>query len=251
MVDTTIIYITDSELDPVLADLCRKYLIRAAEGKRIISVSQEPLDFGENICIGKIGRCGLNIDRQIKAGLEQVKTRYIAIAEHDCIYPPEHFNYEPPNEINFFYNDNSWLLQYRNYAHPDFNGMFSYFKNRRAQSQLIAGTDAMRRAIDQKIDILSDPSVREHWPVRVRIGEPGTDVLHRSRRFFTNPKLQRKWNAVKDYIINCNALPFKTLIPTIDIRHGDNFTGGRRGTFRRYSLSPWGTMEDILKGPND
>lgn len=244
----TIIYITDNSVCAPIAEACRKNLMTAAAGRGIVSVSQKPLNFGENVCVGPVGRSCLNMDRQILAGLEQAKTKFIAIAEHDCLYTEEHFDWIPPDSKYFWYNTNNWLLQYHSDNHPEYDGMFSYVPGRCVQSQLITGRDAMLRATEQKIAILSHPDVQEVWPSKARLGEPGTDWEKRSRRIFNNPKLRKQWDKVKEYITTCNARMFKTYIPNIDIRHGNNFTGGRRGTKRRWELEPWGKMEDILNG---
>lgn len=244
---TTIVYLTDNALDPRIAETCREYLTRAANGHRIVSVSQKPLDFGDNVCVGDIGRSGLSIDRQIQAGLDVVDTELVAIAEHDCIYSSEHFAWTPPERNLFWYNVNCWLLQYRSAEHPQYDGMFSIYKRRKVQSQLVCGTDALRKATVEKLAILSDESVIERWPVHSRLGEPGTNHLHRSRRVFQDAALLPVWHKVKDFITKHNAGTFKTRIPNIDIRHGDNFTGARRGNFRRWELAPWGDMATIFE----
>ena len=241
----TIIYITDNALDERLAEVCKKYLLIAAKGKPLLTVSQKPLDFGENICVGDIGRNGLSIDKQIREGLLRTKTRFIAIAEHDCIYSEEHFSWLPPEEKHFYYNHNNWLLQYFNPKHPDYDGMFSY-KRRMVQSQLIAGRESMLEATNQKIEILSDPKVQVGWPVRTRLGEPGTTEANHAYRVFKSKGLLNKWLKVKKYITKHNAKEFGTQIPNIDVRHGGNLTGARRGKHRRFALEPWGTMEDIM-----
>ena len=41
---------------------------------------------------------------------------------------------------------------------------------------------------------------------------------------------------------------FRTENPNIDIRHGGNFTGPRRGRKRRYELPYWGKLEDHING---
>ena len=243
---TTIIYLTDNELDPKIADACKFYLLRAADGSRIVSVSQRPLEFGDNVCVGEIGRSGLSIDRQLKAGLDVVDTEFTAIAEHDCLYSYEHFAWAPSDRDIFFYNVNCWLLQYHSDNHPEYDGMYSLYRNRFVQSQLVCGTDVLRRAVDEKLAILSDPSVIEMWPGRTRLGEPGTNYLHRSRRLFKDPALLPVWHKVKDYITKYNARRFQTRTPNIDIRHGNNFTGARRGNKRRWSLEPWGSVEDVI-----
>lgn len=254
---TTIIYLTDNALDELIADTCKEYLLVAANGERIVSVSQQPMNFGDNVCVRETEwfreavengneRSGLSIDRQIKAGLDVIDTEFVAIAEHDCIYSAEHFAWTPPDRHVFWYNTNCWLLQYRNPEHPQYNGMFSLYHDRLVQSQLICGTDALREAIDEKLSILENESVIERWPVHSRIAEPGTNYLHRSRRVFRDKALLPVWYKVKDFITKYNAGRFKTKIPNIDIRHGNNFTGARRGKRRRWSLAPWGTLEAIF-----
>jgi hypothetical protein len=54
--------------------------------------------------------------------------------------------------------------------------------------------------------------------------------------------------ALKRYITEHSARDFRTAVPNIDIRHGGNFTGQRRGKKRRFELEPWGTLEATLNG---
>jgi hypothetical protein len=247
--NTTIVYITDNDLDARLAEVCQQHLVRAADGKRIISVSQKPMDFGENICVGDIGRSSLSIDIQLKAGLDKVDTPYVAVAEHDCLYSTEHFNWIPPDKKFFYYNVRCWSLQYHSDGHPEWNGLFSFRKRRSyrlLQSQLIASTEGMLSAQKQKIKILSNQKVRERWPGRARLGEPGIYRIEELYRVFKKYRLLHVWEDVVRYARTCKAKQFKTKIPNIDVRHGKNLTGARRGYRRRFSLDPWGTMEDIL-----
>jgi hypothetical protein len=241
----TVLYLTDNKLDSVVDKVCQYYLLDATNGKKLITVSQQPMSLGDNVCVGEIGRNGLSIDLQIKAGLAKVDTEFVAIAEHDCLYTREHFNWIPPDSEYFYYNKNNWLLQYSNVAHPEYDGMFS-FKRRKVQSQLVVSADKLREATDQKIEILSDPSVQHVWEERTRLGEPGTNDLSRSLRVFNNVKTFNKWVQLRYYIIRHQAKYFKTELPNIDIRHGGNLTGQRRGGHRRWKLPYWGTMSDIL-----
>ena len=46
-----------------------------------------------------------------------------------------------------------------------------------------------------------------------------------------------------------NAHGFSTVLPNLDIRHGGNFSGGRRGRERRcFELPYWGSMKEIFGG---
>jgi hypothetical protein len=249
--EITVIYLTDNALDERLAEACKRHLLRAIDGKPLITVSQKPINFGDNICVGEIGRCGLNIDKQIRVGLEHVKTPFVAIAEHDCLYNKEHFNWTPPTVEKFYYNRNIWHLQYHSEAHPEHDGMFSRRKRRNPlllQSQLIAGRDSLLRATEQKIEILSDPKVYKVWPVKPRLGEPGIYSVDRLRQIFKRRGLWHRWADVEKYATECEAVTFKTKLPNVDIRHRNNLTGHRRGYRRRMELTSWGTMEDVLSG---
>jgi len=251
--DLTILYITDSALDPFLAERCREFLFQAANGYRIVSVSQKPLDFGDNICVGDIGRKAINIDYQIKVGLEMIDTPYVGIAEHDCIYTEEHFNFRPLDPEYFWYNENNWLVQYKNPLRPEYDGMYSIIKGRIVQSQLVCRTDKMKEVTDIKLSILSDPEYQRRYPDRSRVGEPGTNHIKRSERIFyrnNTAELRHLWLTLKDYINNYNAKRWKSKIPNIDIRHGDNFTGQRRGKKRTWNLPPWGEFFSLMNGTN-
>jgi hypothetical protein len=243
--DTTILYFTDSVLDPFIAEICRKKLLEVSGGRKIVSVSQKPLDFGDNICVGEIGRSGLSFDKQIYIGSENIKTKYVAIAEHDCIYPSEHFDYVPGDEINFWYNMNVWFLQYQNTKCPENNGMYSYWRGRRAHSQLICNADRYMQACKARLEITSDPN----WSARYktgRVAEPGAVNYDHTIKLAKNKDVQHMKERLAAYIFNFQGREWRTKIPTIDIRHGDNFSGPRRGKNRCFSLEPWGTIKDVL-----
>ena len=245
--DLTILYLTDNALDPWLAGRCRELLLKAADGLPIVSVSQKPLSFGENVCVGEIGRSGLSMDKQTLAGLSRIKTKWVAFAEHDCIYSQEHFKWTPPDDENFFYNDSVWLCQYRNPLHPQWDGMYSYVKGRRVQSQLICATDLLLSATQEKVGILGSPEWIGRNGARA-IGEPGAADFARTMRLAKYRSLRPVRVALKRYVTEHSARDFRTAIPNIDVRHGDNFTGQRRGKRRTFELEPWGTLEATLNG---
>lgn len=244
---TTLLYLTDNRLEPFLMRRCQELLVKASGGRPIISVSQKPIDFGENVCVGDIGRSGLSIDTQLSAGLERVTTKWVAMAEHDCIYSPEHFAWTPPDKEFFWYNDAVWLAQWKNPRYPEWDGMYSYKRLRRVQSQLICSTDLLREATVKKLAILSDPGWLEKHP-RGRLGEPGSSDLARAMKMSRYSTVRHLRAQLKDYIIGYQARDWRTKVPNIDIRHGDNFTGPRRGNWRRFELAPWGRLEDVLRG---
>ena len=234
MTDTTIVYYTDNQLDEFLFRKCQEFLIEAADGKRIISVSQKPIDFGDNICLGDIGRSHISLFSQMLAGAEAADTEYVALAEHDCIYSKEHFNWIPPSDDIFYYNVNLWLVQYGGHA----SGMYSYMR-RRVLSGLICNRELLIEAAREKLAWLKIGA-------QIRKGltgacEPG--VRSNQEAFvINNPAITKdlgKGEAGK-------AEMFRTTIPNLDIRHGGNFSGGRRAKKRRYYLEPWGNFQELL-----
>lgn len=241
----TIVYITDSVLSQDIAEPCRKILEKNSLYCPIISVSQKPLNFGFNICVGDIGLSGVSIYTQLLAGLKHVKTKWVMVAEHDCLYSEEHVAWIPPDPSLFWYNDNVWFLQYKNSNHPEYDGMFSHTRRRRVQSQLVCEKDILLKATNELLAILKDEQWFAMCPTG-RIGEPGTASYPKTMRLASRKELQHLKSAIKDYITEYQAVDFKTRVPNIDIRHGQNFTGQRRGNHRRFFLKPWGAIEDIF-----
>lgn len=212
--DTTIIYYTDGSVSDVIGDLVRKYISKAKQP--IISVSQQPLDFGTNICVGKIGRSWKSIQSQIMVGLLSAKTKYIALAEHDMLYPEGYFDWIPPRDDTFYYNKNRVFAvakkgsQYGMYiphveAHPN-------------SSQLICNRKLFIGATIRRIYMLdSGVKKREGWC------EPGFNWKGEKYDWWYNDK------------------------PTVDILHNDNFTV-RYGTYKEepvWEVDGWGRFEDI------
>lgn len=238
--DKSIVYFTDNSMDERLADACRKWLVRTSCGLPIVSVSQKPLDLGENICVGEIGRNSKSMYYQLLEGLKRVKTKWVQVAEHDCIYSEEHTRWIPPDDRYFHYNNNVWMMQYHNPICPEFDGLFSHRRRRRLQSQLICGTKIYMESVTALLGILDT----EFWIGR--IAEPGTTNDPKVLRHAQRPPLIHTYDKVKHYLEAYQARDWRTEIPSIDIRHGKNFTGPRRGSYRNSRLEPWGTMEDIL-----
>lgn len=92
--DLTVILYTSNYLDdknPYFIENTRKQLLLATNGLPIISVSQTPTTIGHNICLGNIGRSHLNIYKQILIGAKAAKTKFVAMAEDDILYSPQHF----------------------------------------------------------------------------------------------------------------------------------------------------------------
>lgn len=96
---TTIIYYTANREEERFEQVIRQQILQAADGLPIISVSQKPIDFGQNICVGNVGISNQNAHRQFQIGCVAAKTEYIHAAESDTLYPPEYFQFIPDNPL--------------------------------------------------------------------------------------------------------------------------------------------------------
>ena len=76
----------------------------------VISVSQKPLDFGMNICVGEIEHCYESAFKQALIGCKEAKTDYVAMCESDCLYPAGYFDFEPTDLNTIYTYDNVWLM---------------------------------------------------------------------------------------------------------------------------------------------
>lgn len=242
--DRTILYLADNTLDEKIADLCKKQLLKEAGDIPIVSVSQKPLDFGKNICVGEIGRSWMSLYKQQFEGLKAVKTKYVIIAEHDCLYTKEHFDFTPPTDDVFYYNSNCWFVQWGG-NHPELNGMYSYWGNGRvALSQLICSRNLHLELVTNRLNLIEN-GVK----MVMRFGDPGakiSDELAKMARRATDGCSAYLKETFDKYIKCYRHERFKTKIPNIDIRHGSNFTGPRRGGKRRYELPYWGKFEGVI-----
>lgn len=244
----TILYLTDNSLDETLAERVREILVREAHGIPIVSVSQKPIVLGTNVCIGEIGRSWTSLYKGILAGIEAVDTPYIGIAEHDCLYCHEHLAWIPPRDDVFYYNINNWLVQWGG-NHPELNGMYSYWPRRFALSQLVCHKELLRQSTGEIVSLIGQGvHIRKgmHW-----YGEPGLgvnangDFIKAGEAAESGRPIQLQ-RYLKEYLTKYRCESFQTLIPNIDIRHGSNFTGPKRGKKRTYELPYWGAFKTVL-----
>lgn len=239
----SILYITNNILDTRLFKMCQKNIMETSCGFPIISVSQKPIEFGKNICIGELPHSSLSIAKQMLVGLDVIDTEFVAVAEHDCLYTSEHFSFFPHPTIasTFWYNENVWVL----HVTEQFYGTFSTFPGRMANSQLICETELLRKATKDRIEIMSHPVWLERHPTG-RIGEPGALDYNHAMRLSVGRALRGCREMIRKYINNYHGKLWKSVNPNIDFKHGANFTKNRRGLKRRMSIPFWGTVKDVM-----
>ena len=245
----TIIYLTDNTLNEKLASLCRKNLLEVAGDIPIVSVSQEPIKLGMNICMGKIGKSWISLYKQLLAGLKAIKTKFISIAEHDCLYTNEHFRWIPPRVDTFYYNMNCWLTQWGG-NHPELDGMYSRWHDKRwALSQLVCARDLLKKSVEERLNLLlKGETMDERFLGAGEFGVMTMRMIHKAKRIAKSGQSFQLQRYLKNFLAKQKAEAFKTTLPNLDIRHSTNFTGPKRGKHRCYSVPYWGKFEELING---
>ena len=149
--DLTVIYISANHITDYFAENIRKQILISKGDYDLISVTHKPIDFGKNICVGDIERNKFNIYRQLLIGAKEAKTKYIAIAEDDVLYPPGHFDIFRPDDDKVAYNFNRWSL-YTWREEPIFA-----LKSRRTNTNLIAPRDLLIDAFEERFKKYPNP----------------------------------------------------------------------------------------------
>lgn len=147
--DITIVHYTSNWLDkvnPRFAEKVREQIVRSAGDYPIISVSQQPMEFGTNICIGEQPRSHLNIYRAILIGAKHAKTPYVGMAEDDVLAPPSHWRTHRPPPDRFSFDLNRWGIN--TWVEPP---MFGY-RSRCVVNQMIAPTALLVAAMEERFE---------------------------------------------------------------------------------------------------
>jgi hypothetical protein len=217
--DITLLVYTANLTSGHFARSIREHLATVSgEGLPIVSVSQIPIDFGENICVGNIGCSVYNIYRQILIGAKAVKTKYLACCEDDCLYNKEHFAHVPEDDT-FSYNINRWSV--------DRSGIY-YHRNRIGMWMGIAPTKLMVETLETRFAKYPIPLKREEskgW------GEPG-----RFEKYLSLPLVKYRL--------------FNTLNPILTFNHRPSFGGVRKvlpTDIIEKSLPMWGDASELWK----
>jgi hypothetical protein len=130
MSKTTIIYYTSNREDEGFEKKVQENILNASKGLPIISVSQKPIDFGKNICVGDVGTSGFNMFRQVQIACEAASTDFVISAEADCLYSPDYFEFIP-EKLDMCYRDNNL------YVMPDKRDFFFHKKEGATHAQIV------------------------------------------------------------------------------------------------------------------
>ena len=161
--DLTVVYYTANTIPEHFAKHTQKQLLLAIGNLPLIVVSKKPMDLGElseNI-VCDTPRSHVNIYKQAFIGVEAAQTKYIALAEDDILYSPEHFKFRP-KPGKFAYNLSYWGIY--TWTEPVFS-----FKGRKNLWSLICERELFLEAMTERFmkypnDADIDPNI---------FGEPG------------------------------------------------------------------------------
>ena len=248
--DKTILFCTENRCPEPIFSAAMNHLRKHAKCQ-IISISHKPIDLGINVCIGERKRSWFTLYRQMLHGCRLATTKWIGIAEHDCFYSQEHLDFIPPTDDKFYYNENVWLVSWDPERHPNIMGMYSRFwdKDRLALSQMVCERKLYKEALEKRIALIRED--RRSTKNIDHINEPGASKLSRKlieRANSGSSAYLRK--LLPDFIELERYETFNNKAPNLDVRHGKNFTGPRRGVKRRYAVRPWGRFDKLLQSLN-
>lgn len=218
------VYYTDHNLPPALAAMCKAQLRRAAKNVEIVTVALDhAAGFGDREIVMTGPRGVLTMHYQIMAGLEKADGDCVFLVEHDVLYHPAHFDFEPDRQDVFYYNPNVWHARY-----PD---GFSVFYDARQVSGLCASRDLLLDYYAKRIVQLKADGFNRHY-------EPG---LHQT---------------VGGQLVQDRS----SAAPNVDVRHGANLTGDKwspadfrnprhaHGWQEGDAVPGWGRMADVFAG---
>jgi hypothetical protein len=208
-----VVYYTDNRLDSDIMDVVQQQILKCCNSHPIVSVSLTPIDFGRNIVL-PMERGILTMFKQILAGLEAIDAEIVFFCEHDVLYHPSHFDFTPPRKDVFYYNENTWRVDYE-------SGQALFYYCRQT-----SGLCAYR-------DLLI-----EHYRKRTeRVERDGYD-----RRIGYEPGSHQFPRGIDNYISD----KYWSEFPNIDIRHGGNLTRSRwsQDQFRDKNTCLGWTMAD-------
>ena len=229
-----IIFYTDNQLKLSIAHRVQDQLKKT--GLPIVSSSLKPMTFGKNICLG-LKRGYLTMFKQILAALEVSESKYVFFCEHDVLYHPSHFEFTPPTNDKFYYNENVWKFDANTgqAVHYDCKQVSGICVNR----ELAIG----------------------HYKKRIEILEGLVNKLNEEdfNRYIRSQGFEPGTHNREERVDNIQAESWFSPFPNLDIRHSNNLTASRwsKDKFRNQSncknwiesdeIPFWGNTKDLVK----
>lgn len=198
-----IIYYTDNKLPEPIFSIVQDHILKA--NLPIVSVSLEPLEFGNNFVLPNLSPNIVSMTKQIIKALEESDTDYVFFCEHDVLYPQSHFDFTPPTDNIYYYNANVWRWRYPENVAITYDRLIS-LSGLCVNRELVL--NHYKRRLEKILEMRWDSDTRRHEPQWARKWgyEPGTKKTRRGG--FSDEDFET-WESVD---------------PMIDIRHQKTFS---------------------------
>ena len=137
--DTTVVYYTCNGDYPALEQAVRETIAQHCGDLPIISVSQQPIAFGQNLCVGQLERSSEHALMQLRIGAELARTRFLAVCEADTLYPPQFFQFKPSCTKTYYYPRAGYIA---------FRGRRVYWRKMLCELMGVVARDFLLRILD-------------------------------------------------------------------------------------------------------
>lgn len=197
-----IIYYSDNQtIEPILF-IVWKQILKA--GLSVTSVTLEPIDHENNFVLKNHKRGYVTMIKQIILALEKAKEDVVFFCEHDVLYHPSHFDFTPPRDDIFYYNENVWRWELRSEIAIRYNRMLPLSclcVNRKFALKHYKIREAAIKSAGSAAFLTHEPMLARKWGY-----EPGTKK--RKRGGLTDDDFET----------------WKSEYPNVDIRHKGTFS---------------------------
>jgi len=170
--DLTVIYYSADFISDGFRKATHDWLLKTIEDLPLIEIIKPP----------EVERSHFQIYRQALEGAKQATTKYIATAEDDVLYSPEHFKYRARKKP-FAYNLGYWGI-YTWQNPPIFN-----YKGRRNLDSLICEREAFIEAMEERFAKYPDPQpeLKDIWAEPSKYERSLGVTPREHEEFYTNP----------------------------------------------------------------
>ena len=214
--DVTVVYYTSNTEHKRFEENICKSITLAKGDLPLVSVSQEPMQFGKNVCVGKVGASSQNAYRQLLIGAQEAKTRFICTAESDCVYSPEYFQFIPPDDRCAWLANPLWILFCQKGK-----GKAYCLKPRGSESSMVINREILIKRIEEILSFLDD-----YWGPAQANGEGWPYLLNR--------------RAIKSRYFDAHVLSFKT-------DQNMHRRTPHKVDSKTRDMQPWGKAADMIE----